>query len=268
MYEHLLVALDGSTTAEQVLDHTQAMATAFGSRVTLIRATVSAEQLFAETTAPETRVEAKPDGVKAVTDVGTRIPDLKNDAVQLPDAEKPAVSNPDAATVAAPKRTGQIAVLISRKDSKLYVRQNFAPLFEVPITIAPSDRPLGTHVFTAQIDKNDANLLHWSVVSLPVAARNAERRDEDGGAVERGEFTLAVVGVSRAAGTMTGRFLDLFDTGGGSFSGFGLHPHSGIATLTYLLEGSIRYEDTTGATVFPPIASTLLSVACGSLTCT
>jgi thiopeptide-type bacteriocin biosynthesis protein len=32
-------------------------------------------------------------------------------------------------------------------------------------------------------------------------------------AVERGEFTLAVVGVSRAAGTMTGRFLDLLDPG-------------------------------------------------------
>jgi redox-sensitive bicupin YhaK (pirin superfamily) len=47
-------------------------------------------------------------------------------------------------------------------------------------------------------------------------------------------------------------FLDLFDTGGGSFSGFGLHPHSGIATLTYLLEGSIRYEDTTGATGILP----------------
>ncbi|MGH3930564.1 MAG: lantibiotic dehydratase family protein, partial [Pseudonocardiaceae bacterium] len=31
------------------------------------------------------------------------------------------------------------------------------------------------------------------------------------GAVDRGEFDLAVVGVSRAAGTMTGRFLDLFD---------------------------------------------------------
>jgi redox-sensitive bicupin YhaK (pirin superfamily) len=43
-------------------------------------------------------------------------------------------------------------------------------------------------------------------------------------------------------------FLDLFDTDGGSFSGFGLHPHSGIATLTHLLEGSVRYEDTTGAT--------------------
>src|SRR4029077_9943453 len=42
-------------------------------------------------------------------------------------------------------------------------------------------------------------------------------------------------------------FLDLFDTEGGSFSGVGLHPHSGIATLTYLWEGSVRYEDTTGA---------------------
>ncbi len=30
-------------------------------------------------------------------------------------------------------------------------------------------------------------------------------------------------------------------------SGFGWHPHSGIATLTYLWQGSVRYEDTTGA---------------------
>jgi redox-sensitive bicupin YhaK (pirin superfamily) len=47
-------------------------------------------------------------------------------------------------------------------------------------------------------------------------------------------------------------FLDLFDTEGGSFSGFGLHPHSGIATLTWLLEGSVQYEDTTGATGILP----------------
>src|SRR6266481_2577924 len=47
-------------------------------------------------------------------------------------------------------------------------------------------------------------------------------------------------------------FLDLFDDSGTSFSGFGLHPHSGIATLTYLLEGSVRYEDTTGATGILP----------------
>src|SRR6267142_1677834 len=42
-------------------------------------------------------------------------------------------------------------------------------------------------------------------------------------------------------------FLDLFDTQGNPFSGFGLHPHSGIATLTYVAEGSVSYEDTNGA---------------------
>ncbi|MDM0022277.1 pirin family protein [Variovorax saccharolyticus] len=30
------------------------------------------------------------------------------------------------------------------------------------------------------------------------------------------------------------------------YKGFGMHPHSGIATLTYMAEGSVRYEDTTG----------------------
>jgi hypothetical protein len=68
---------------------------------------------------------------------------------------------------------------VSRKDSKLYVRQNFAPLFDVPVAIAPSDRPLGTHVFTAEADKTDPNLLRWSVVSMPVTARNAARNDDD-----------------------------------------------------------------------------------------
>jgi redox-sensitive bicupin YhaK (pirin superfamily) len=47
-------------------------------------------------------------------------------------------------------------------------------------------------------------------------------------------------------------FLDLFDMESTSFSGMGLHPHSGIATLTYLWEGSVRYEDTTGATGILP----------------
>jgi redox-sensitive bicupin YhaK (pirin superfamily) len=47
-------------------------------------------------------------------------------------------------------------------------------------------------------------------------------------------------------------FLDLIDNQGKSFSGFGLHPHSGIATLTYIAEGSVRYEDTNGATGLLP----------------
>jgi len=43
-------------------------------------------------------------------------------------------------------------------------------------------------------------------------------------------------------------FLDLLDSGRDRFPDFGLHPHSGLATLTYIAEGSISYEDTNGAT--------------------
>jgi lipoprotein-anchoring transpeptidase ErfK/SrfK len=76
------------------------------------------------------------------------------------------------------KNTGQISVFVSRKDSKLYIRQNFAPLYEIPVTIAADARPLGTHIFTAQVDGQDSNTLHWSVVSLPAPAKVAERRVE------------------------------------------------------------------------------------------
>jgi len=112
------------------------------------------------------------------------------DQTHVPDTDKPAAPKPDPATASKP--TGQISVFVSRKDSKLYVRQNFAPLFEAPVTIAPSDRPLGTHVFTVRVEKDAGNALHWSVVSLPVPARHAERRDEDGGASRRRKIAGAV----------------------------------------------------------------------------
>ena len=99
---------------------------------------------------------------------------MKKDQTRLPNTEKAVVAKPE-----PPKPAGRIAVLVSRKDGKLYVRENFKPLFDVPVTIAPSDRLLGTHVFTAEADKNDPNVLRWSVVSLPVSARNALKNDDD-----------------------------------------------------------------------------------------
>jgi len=139
-----------------------------------------------DTRAAATKIDApKPnaksrDNVKPLTDIiATTVPDQKKDQGSLSGTAKPPAAKPDAAAMTVPKRIGQISVFISRKDSKLYVRQNFAPLFDVPVTIAPSDRPLGTHVFTAEVDKDDANVLHWSVVSLPAPTRNAEPRDED-----------------------------------------------------------------------------------------
>jgi hypothetical protein len=121
--------------------------------------------------AEPTKIDAADTAKKPDATATAPAPDTKKDESRL--AEPAPAAKPD-----TPKRAGQIAVFISRKDSKLYVRQNFAPLFEVPITIAASERPLGTHIFTAEVDKTDANALHWSVVTLPVSARSAAREDD------------------------------------------------------------------------------------------
>lgn len=47
-------------------------------------------------------------------------------------------------------------------------------------------------------------------------------------------------------------FLDHFEAESSSFAGFGMHPHSGIATLTWMMQGSASYEDTTGKTGLLP----------------
>jgi hypothetical protein len=138
------------------------------------------------------KAEGKPEEtIKAGTDIGPSTPDVKQDQAPAPD-KAPAPKPDPAASATTPKRAGQIAALISRKDARLYVRQNFSALFDVPVTIAPSDRPLGTHVFTVRVDKDDTSVLRWSVVSLPAPARYAERRDEDERALRRRKIAGAV----------------------------------------------------------------------------
>ena len=138
-----------------------------------------------ESKATESQAIEKPaEPVKAIASTPAVAPDVKKDTARPPGA---------VAKAEPPRRPGQIAVFVSRKDSKLYVRENFRPQFDVPITIAPGDRPLGTHVFTAEADKKDPNLLRWSVVSLPVTARNAARTDDENRPARRRKMAAAEV---------------------------------------------------------------------------
>jgi redox-sensitive bicupin YhaK (pirin superfamily) len=50
-------------------------------------------------------------------------------------------------------------------------------------------------------------------------------------------------------------FLDYFDSSVESEMRFSMHPHSGLATTTVLLEGEVEYEDTTGASGIMPSGS-------------
>src|SRR6185437_3493748 len=62
---------------------------------------------------------------------------------------------------------GPIAIFVSRKAGKIFVRQNFMPVFEAPVKIDHPERPLGTHVFTALDWQPDHSALRWNVISLP-----------------------------------------------------------------------------------------------------
>jgi lipoprotein-anchoring transpeptidase ErfK/SrfK len=76
--------------------------------------------------------------------------------------------DPDVAKIKGfPRRSGPVSVFISRKERKLFVRQEFMPLFDVPVTIHNPELPLGTHVFTAmELTKNGTDM-RWTVVSMP-----------------------------------------------------------------------------------------------------
>src|SRR5262249_14619236 len=63
-------------------------------------------------------------------------------------AAAPLAPAADLAKVAAAKKM-PISVFVSRKRQRLYIRQDFEPLFDAPVTIAQPEAPLGTHVFTA-----------------------------------------------------------------------------------------------------------------------
>jgi hypothetical protein len=106
-----------------------------------------------------------------------------NDIVSPP-AVKPAA----AATPPVEKRTTPISIFVSRKTQKIYVRQNFAPLFDAPVTIDHPEQPLGTHVFTALSYLADGSTFRWDVVSLPGAppkAKLVEVKDRYGRVVRR-----------------------------------------------------------------------------------
>ena len=64
-------------------------------------------------------------------------------------------------------RKHPVSVFISRATKRLYVRQGYEPMYDVPITIKDPDAAIGTHVFTALEFTNNQTDMRWSVASIP-----------------------------------------------------------------------------------------------------
>jgi hypothetical protein len=81
----------------------------------------------------------------------------------------------------ANRRMKPLSVFISRKTGRLYVRQDFRPLFDAPVTIRDAERPIGTHLFVSTAAAADGATLKWSAVTMPFLepeakpARHAKR---------------------------------------------------------------------------------------------
>ncbi|MDF2116570.1 L,D-transpeptidase family protein [Roseiarcaceae bacterium H3SJ34-1] len=94
------------------------------------------------------------------------------------------------------KSRGPISVFISKKEGKLYVRQDFVPVYETAVTFEDPEAPVGTHVFTAvgKMDGKADSELRWSVATVPsaislqrdreAAARRLPRKAANGAGVQ------------------------------------------------------------------------------------
>jgi hypothetical protein len=66
----------------------------------------------------------------------------------------------------AEAKTAPVSVFISRKTQRLYVRQGFMSIFDVPISIRDPETPIGTTIYTALNYINGGSELRWSALSM------------------------------------------------------------------------------------------------------
>ena len=64
-----------------------------------------------------------------------------------------------------------VSVFISRKTQRLYVRQAFQPILEIPVTVRDADRPIGTYIFTAMERTGTAYTMERGVVGWRTSRR-------------------------------------------------------------------------------------------------
>jgi hypothetical protein len=109
------------------------------------------------------------------TDAPTQAPLMPNIGVQEIAESQAAGTAPSAAT---PQKVVPISVFVSRKLSRLFVRQGFTPLFEVPVKIQNPEEPLGTHVFTVMEPHDEGSAIRWNLITIPEQTTSADSAKE------------------------------------------------------------------------------------------
>ncbi len=141
-----------------------------------LRAVEGAIESATSPAAAEAAAAAKPEALAKLAGTEERLAAAKQEApggadavlrardeVRAAEAEKMAASK-EAEAIA--RLMAPVSVFISRTAQRLYVRQAFQPVLEVPVSIRDADQPIGTHIFTALDYTNGGAGLRWSAVSI------------------------------------------------------------------------------------------------------
>jgi len=67
----------------------------------------------------------------------------------------------------ADRRREPVSVFISKKEGRVFIRQDWKPVYEAPVTIRDPDRPLGTHLYIAVAAEPDGSAMQWQAISVP-----------------------------------------------------------------------------------------------------
>jgi hypothetical protein len=131
-----------------------------------VQATQAKEQALAKVEAARTQAEA-----------AQREAQSKREAAASAEAEiKPAAAAAAIAADAAEEaelNLSPVSVFISRKTQRLYVRKNYKPVYETPVTIKDAGKPIGSFVFTALDYSGTPGVMRWNVVSMYKDAASA-----------------------------------------------------------------------------------------------
>ena len=140
-------------------------------------ALAATERAIASANSTETKEQAQDANAKVIGQVGELEAQLASAKTDLQPKLDAVLAAREAATAAEAARAvaaeaarkaardlDPVSVFVSRKTQRLYVRQAFQPILEVPVIIQDPDRPIGTHVFTAM--ERTGTGLRWSVVSI------------------------------------------------------------------------------------------------------
>jgi len=76
----------------------------------------------------------------------------------------------------AKRRTEPVSVFISKKEGRVFIRQDWKEVYEAPVTIRDPDRPLGTHVYIAVAAEPDGSAMRWSAIDVPESGKSRSRR--------------------------------------------------------------------------------------------